>query len=227
MNKLKERANLKEWAKTFTCGLLPPASFFLSQAEHIEYFKSVSEEQLQKALDLLERTHETKEKFLNLLPAWLEGRIECIIKLEELANDIEMHHRNISIAQLPTSAFGIAGGILTITGLALSPVTFGTSLILTITGATVGGAVAVTGMATSANDIGIQVDCLKKAKACTQSHKDATTEMVETMNELLENFTVGIGYSVIKTIPIAAKPLYLLRKSGIAAAILVHLLGVL
>ena len=126
-------------------------------------------------------------EFLDYYPSWLKERESCIYEIEELAKDIDKHHRNISIAQLPTSAVGIVGGVLTITGLALIPVTFGASLGLTISGAVIGIGATATGITTSVTDISIQVNRVKKARSLIYKHKESTDKISEVVDELLKN----------------------------------------
>ena len=150
-------------------------------------FSSTSGEKLEKVLISLMRTNESVTKFRDQYLSWIEERESCINEIQELAEDIDKHHRNISIAQLPTSAVGVTGGVLTITGLALIPVTFGASLGLTISGTVLGAGAAVTGITTSVTDIGIQVDRLKKAKCIINEHAESTDEMSKIIKDLLDN----------------------------------------
>lgn len=50
------------------------------------------------------------QAFLNAYPSWEAERRECIKKINELADDIDFHHRNINIAQLPISLAGMHSG---------------------------------------------------------------------------------------------------------------------
>ena len=114
-------------------------------------------------------------------------RQHYIKEIRELADNVDFHHRNTNIAQLPASAFGITAGIFTITGIALIPVTFGASLGLTITGAVLGAGATVTGLANSATDIGVRINRSKRAKKCVNHHKESTEEMSNIIKEVLDD----------------------------------------
>ena len=69
-----------------------------------------------------------------------------IEEMEKTNNKLKEHHMNAKIARLTGSGVSIAGSLIAILGLGLSPVTFGTSL-----GFSIGGAVlAVAGGGTIA-----------------------------------------------------------------------------
>ncbi|KAL0153970.1 hypothetical protein M9458_050727, partial [Cirrhinus mrigala] len=60
--------------------------------------------------------------------------------LEELANSLETVHYNTTVGSLTGSVVGLAGGITSIVGLILTPLTLGASLV--VTGVGIGVAVA-------------------------------------------------------------------------------------
>ncbi|ELV09952.1 Apolipoprotein L3, partial [Tupaia chinensis] len=89
------------------------------------------------------------KRFLSEFPrvkADLEERIE---KLRALADKIDKVHRDCTISNLVTNTAGALSGILSILGLALAPVTAGTSLALSATGMGLGAVAAATGVSTS------------------------------------------------------------------------------
>ena len=185
-------AVLKEQNKVafVACGLIPGCETFLEiiGKEPYTLIKRQNEGQVQKTLKFLtsvDKADKHVQKFLSLYPAWVEEREKCIREILGLAYNIDFHHRNINIAQLPTCAIGIVGGVMTITGLALIPVTFGASLGLTIAGAIVGGGATVAGVANAGTDIGVRIHRTTKAKKCVDEHKKATQAMETTVNKLL------------------------------------------
>ena len=107
-----------------------------------------------------------------------------------LTDNIEFHHRNTNIAQILTSAIGMVAGILTITGLALIPFTFWTSLGLTILGAVIAASETVAGIANSAT---VRVHRAQKAKMCVDQHKKATEEIGEIIERLLNDCDTVAG----------------------------------
>lgn len=235
-------------SRSVRCGLSPVCDAVLKHKEK-KPSSSISQsklDKLEKIATSLRSTNESIDSFLDSYPSWANERLVCIIEINELANNITFHHRNISIAQLPTSVAGIGAGILTITGLALIPVTFGVSLGLTISGAAIGAGVTVTGMATSATDYGIQKNCKKKAEVCIEGHKSSTEEFFKLGLKLADDFgeveemsalkdcemqlvgeaiklsTLGVknaANALARTVPKASKALYLLNKGfGLVAS---------
>ncbi len=69
-----------------------------------------------------------------------------IEELSKIADSLDKHHKNANIAKLVGSGVGIAGGVVSVVGLALIPVTAGISVVV----AGVGAGVAALGGATAA-----------------------------------------------------------------------------
>uniref|UniRef100_A0A8C8VKL4 Apolipoprotein L3 n=1 Tax=Pelusios castaneus TaxID=367368 RepID=A0A8C8VKL4_9SAUR len=76
-------------------------------------------------------------------------------ELRKIADDIDEVHRGATIANITGGTVGIAGGITTIVGLALAPVTFGASLIVSLTGLGVSTLGGLTSAAATATDLGV------------------------------------------------------------------------
>ena len=85
---------------------------------------------------------------------WIATRKKTVRLLRETADEIQWHHRNVSVAKVGCSGLSVAGGILAIVGLALTPATFGASASLVIAGGVIGFAGGV------ASGGAIAVDCI-------------------------------------------------------------------
>ena len=176
--------------KILFCGLVPGGEVFLTTIgkQPLVVPKVQNEEKIQKAIKLLtasDKFNKYGEKLLTQYPEWKKEREDGIREIRDLADNIDFHHRNTNIAQVPASIAGLVGGALTITGLALIPVTFGASLSLTIAGAVVGTGAAVTGIATAGTDIGVRINRTTKAQECVKSQVQGTQEIQNTLNNLL------------------------------------------
>ena len=139
------------------------------------------------AVEIVKRLQECGEllkEFFSLYPSWKDERIQCIWDISNIADGIEKHHRNVNIVQLPTAGLGILSGVLCITGIALTPVTFGASLGLTIAGAAVGVGAAVTGAGATITDLVLTKKKTKEASDCFENHKKKTAELVELIQKL-------------------------------------------
>ncbi|KAG9468676.1 hypothetical protein GDO78_022183 [Eleutherodactylus coqui] len=87
---------------------------------------------------------------------------DCNEKLLEIAEDLDTFHRGATIASVTGSSVGLAGGITTIAGLALAPVTFGAPLIVSGIGVAAAVAGGVTGASPSiADSVNMKNKCRK------------------------------------------------------------------
>lgn len=131
----------------------------------------------------------TIQRFLQLYYEWRRNHQACIDEAEKLTNQIDTHHRNVNITHVGTSALGIFGGVASIVGLALIPVTFGASLGLTITGAVAGGVATASGSGASIADLVLRKKCRDKAKNAILEHEECAEEMRRIMHEVNDNAT--------------------------------------
>ena len=154
-----------------------------------------SEEEMRSTLeDLKIRRNFTKfsntiHRYLQVYPEWRRNHQACISEAKNLADEMDNHHRNVNGAHIFTSVFGIGGGVASIVGLALIPVTFRTSLGLTIAGAAVGGLATVGGSGASAADLYLRKKCLDKAKNAILKHEKCAEEMRKIIDEVNDNAT--------------------------------------
>ncbi|XP_053112308.1 apolipoprotein L2-like [Hemicordylus capensis] len=112
----------------------------------------------------------------------------CICCLRETADSIDKTHKDCTIANITASSAGASSGILTILGLSLAPVTAGASLILTITGASIGAAAAVTGISASISE---RVINSKKSERSRQ----LISKCEESLNKCKKSLAMLIGCS--------------------------------
>ena len=85
-------------------------------------------------------------KYQRALKIWIPLREQTIADVEIVTKDLIKHHRNVNVSRITGSAASIGGSIVAIVGFALTPVTLGVSLGLSIAGigvAVAGGATAV------------------------------------------------------------------------------------
>ncbi|KAG9463248.1 hypothetical protein GDO78_022131 [Eleutherodactylus coqui] len=94
-----------------------------------------------------------------------------------IANDLDILHREATIASITGSSFGIAGGITTLAGLALAPVTFGTSLIVTAIGVGVAAGGGIAGASASISNI------VNTKRKCSEAE-----DIVKTVDTKLKTF---------------------------------------
>ncbi|XP_051243752.1 uncharacterized protein LOC127356217 isoform X2 [Dicentrarchus labrax] len=124
--------------------------------------------------------------------------------LEESAVQLDRMNKGAKISSVAGSSVGAVGGVLSIVGLALIPVTAGVSLALTMTGVGLGVTSGVNSLVTTATEIGVNRTQQKKASEVFKSFM----EDVQTLQDCLEEVTkretnpidvaVGVGKVLCK-----------------------------
>ena len=127
---------------------------------------------------------------------------EAVRVLNEIADEIQREEDINRIGKLTYSSFGVVGGVLTIVGIALTPVTFGVSLALSIAGASTGATAGLADLIHGSVTIGIQITKLKQARKLLQKVYDemSTTEKkigklyssLELLKQIGESHILGI-----------------------------------
>uniref|UniRef100_A0A3B5KFV8 Apolipoprotein L n=1 Tax=Takifugu rubripes TaxID=31033 RepID=A0A3B5KFV8_TAKRU len=81
--------------------------------------------------------------------------LEFLDKLDESTGQMDNMHKGSRISSIAGSSVGAAGGVMSIVGLALSPVTAGLSLGLTIAGISLGVTSGVNSLVTTLTEVGV------------------------------------------------------------------------
>uniref|UniRef100_A0A3Q1JFS3 Uncharacterized protein n=1 Tax=Anabas testudineus TaxID=64144 RepID=A0A3Q1JFS3_ANATE len=131
--------------------------------------------------------------------------LQFLAELEENAVQLDKMNKGAKISSVAGSSVGGVGGVLSIVGLALIPVTAGVSLALTMTGIGLGVTSGVNSIVTTATEIGVNRKHQKKASEVFQSF----TEDVQTLQDCLEQVSnretskidvaLGVGKVLCKT----------------------------
>ncbi|XP_071323600.1 uncharacterized protein apol isoform X1 [Trachinotus anak] len=130
--------------------------------------------------------------------------LQFLNELEETAVQLDRMNKGAKISSVAGSSVGAVGGVLSIIGLALIPVTAGVSLALTMTGVGLGITSGVNSAVTTATEIGVNVTQQKKANEVfklfmedVQSLQDCLDEV--TKREISEiDVAVGVGKVLCK-----------------------------
>uniref|UniRef100_A0A8C5HT19 Si:ch73-233k15.2 n=1 Tax=Gouania willdenowi TaxID=441366 RepID=A0A8C5HT19_GOUWI len=145
----------------------------------VNVHKGLSEDYIQKMLDHINLLDEIRmdqhfrmvflfqqepgQHFVKTFTERQPRMLEFLQQLEETAVQLNRMHTGAKISSVAGSSVGLVGGVLSIVGLALIPVTFGASLVLTMTGAGLGIASGVNSVVTTATEIGVNKTQNKKA----------------------------------------------------------------
>lgn len=139
-------------------------------------------------IDPFREIKEYLHNFIDTVGDLIEKTGKCIIEMTTIADDLDKFHRGATIASVTGSSFGIAGGITTIVGLALAPVTLGISLIVSGVGIGVAVAGGVTGAGASiADTVNIKTKCKR-----VQEMIDQINVQMESLKETADNINLAI-----------------------------------
>uniref|UniRef100_A0A3B4VGB7 Apolipoprotein L n=1 Tax=Seriola dumerili TaxID=41447 RepID=A0A3B4VGB7_SERDU len=105
--------------------------------------------------------------------------------LGEIAVQLDRMNKGAKISSVAGSSVGAVGGVLSIIGLALIPVTAGVSLALTMTGVGLGITSGVNSVVTTATEVGVNVTQQKKASEVLKLFM----EDVQSLQDCLEEVT--------------------------------------
>ncbi|KAM6216471.1 apolipoprotein L2-like [Rhynchocyon petersi] len=124
-----------------------------------------------------------RQTFLSDFPQKEMELKECIRKLHALADKHEKIHKDCTISKVVATSTGIVSSILTITGMALAPVTAGISLGLTATGIGLGTAATITGVSASIVDLSSSLSAKAQANKLTPTDSDIEKEVLNAIGE--------------------------------------------
>lgn len=116
---------------------------------------------------------------------------DYLVELEEAAKKLNSMNKGAKISSVVGSSVGAVGGVLSIIGLALIPVTAGVSLGLTVTGIGLSVTSGVNGAVTTATEIGVNKKHQKKANEVFQVFMD-DVQSLQTCLEEVSSQTVDI-----------------------------------
>ncbi|XP_030623940.1 apolipoprotein L4-like [Chanos chanos] len=167
----------------------------------------MSDESIQKMVDHLKQLNQIRmdqdlritllfqgkaQNFTDLFNECHDTMLKCLSELEESAEKLDKMKKRASISRVTGGSVGVAGGILTIVGLALTPVTAGVSLALTLTGVSLGVTSGVNSVVTGITELAVNSRHGKNANAVSQKYM----EDVWTLQDFLEQVANGEGPAV-------------------------------
>lgn len=136
------------------------------------------------------------------------GMLQFLNELEENAVQLDRMNKGAKISSVAGSSVGAVGGVLSIVGLALIPVTAGVSLGLLIGGTALGITSGVNSLVTTATEIGINRKHQKKASEVFQSFMKDVQILQDCLDDVIKRETdkidvsVGVGKVLCKAVVI-------------------------
>ncbi|XP_033827743.1 uncharacterized protein LOC117375529 [Periophthalmus magnuspinnatus] len=121
-----------------------------------------------------------------------EPRMQQFLKeLEETAVQLDRMNMGARISSVTGSSVGAVGGILSIIGLALIPVTAGASLALTLTGVGLGVTSGVNSAVTTATEVGVNHTQQKRASETFQKFMEDVSNVQDCLLEVIQQTVDG------------------------------------
>ena len=108
-------------------------------------------------------------ELIKALKQWIIVREKTIQEIQEIIRKLKLHNRNINVSRITGSTVSVVGSAMAIAGFALAPVTFGTSIGLSVSGIFLAVAGGGTAAGASFTDMAIEksnVKCVQEQLAC-------------------------------------------------------------
>ncbi|XP_061080642.1 uncharacterized protein LOC133114958 [Conger conger] len=147
--------------------------------EHLTHLRSI---RLDRHFRMTYLFRGSAQRFIGLFSQRCSRMQQFLEALEEEAVQLDRMKMGASISSMAGSSVGLAGGIVSIVGLALAPVTAGASLALMLVGIGLGVTSGVNSLTTGITELSVNTHHGKKINEIFQSY----FEDVETMLECLE-----------------------------------------
>uniref|UniRef100_A0A8C8I318 Apolipoprotein L n=2 Tax=Oncorhynchus tshawytscha TaxID=74940 RepID=A0A8C8I318_ONCTS len=175
----------------------------------------VREESIQKMLDHLNQLSDIRmdqnlrltflfqgaaQRFIGQFSQCRPRMEQFLTDLEENAVQLDRMKLGAKISSVAGSSVGVAGGILTIVGLALTPVTGGVSLALTIAGASLGVTSGVNSITTGITEMKVNSIHEKKASEIFQSFMEDVESLQECLEDVARNMEPILGKSRVDVV---------------------------
>ena len=167
-----------------TAFLIPYLHRYREDADELHnYLNELKRVLVEEDQERLPKEQLDRRRFLNKFPRVKRQLEEFIGKFHELADKVEKVHKGCTISNVMAHSTGAVSSILTIVGLALTPVTMGASLVLLATGIGLGVAAGVTSVSTSI------IERVKRSSTETEASRMMSTVVKkwEVLLEVLNN----------------------------------------
>ncbi|XP_043957413.1 uncharacterized protein LOC122822632 [Gambusia affinis] len=133
--------------------------------------------------------------------------LQFLDEVEQCAVELDRMNKGAKISSVAGSSVGAAGGVLSIVGLALIPVTAGVSLGLTIAGVSMGVTSGANSLVTTLTEVGVNSTQQKKAnevfKSFTEDFQKVQDSLDKVMKQVnnLEPSKIDVLLGVVKSVP--------------------------
>uniref|UniRef100_A0A3B3CFD8 Apolipoprotein L n=1 Tax=Oryzias melastigma TaxID=30732 RepID=A0A3B3CFD8_ORYME len=174
--------------------------------DHINQLKDIQMDQNFRTVFLFQE--ESCSRFMKEFSERQPRMLQFLKELEENAVQLDRMNKGAKISSVAGSSVGAVGGVLSIVGLALSPVTAGASFALTMTGLGMGVTSGVNSLVTTATELGVNRKHQTKANEVFQSFMEDVTELQECLEEVSRQANTKLEPSDIELAVGVTKVLY-------------------
>ncbi|KAI4898419.1 hypothetical protein NFI96_029005, partial [Prochilodus magdalenae] len=145
-----------------------------------------------KLFGLMYLFDEEAQEFIDVYTGCRSRMLRFLSDLEETAVQLDKMKKGSSISTVVGSSVGAVGGILSIVGLALAPVTAGVSLTLTLTGFGLGVTSGVNGLVTGITEIAINKHQRERADYIFKNFEEDVQKVLDSLEQAASSQRPGI-----------------------------------
>ncbi|XP_036446440.1 apolipoprotein L3-like [Colossoma macropomum] len=138
--------------------------------------------------------------FIGLFNQRQSRMFQFLSDLEEAAVQLDRMKMGSNISTVAGSSVGIAGGVLSIVGLALAPVTAGVSLALTLTGVGLGVTSGVNGLVTGITEMAVNKHHGKNANNIFQKFMEDVEKILDCMEQVASSEGPAVDPQVMASV---------------------------
>ncbi|KAI2645787.1 Apolipoprotein L3 [Labeo rohita] len=153
----------------------------------LDHLKQLREIRMDEHTRLAYLFQEDAQKFTDVFGERRSRMWQLLSDLEDTAVHLDRMKKGASISTVVGSSVGIIGGVLSVLGVVLIPVTAGTSLGLTVAGAGLGGISGVNALVTDSTEMAVNSHHEHKAQSYLKSFKDDMIKIEDCLNELVNS----------------------------------------
>ncbi|XP_066498900.1 apolipoprotein L6-like [Hoplias malabaricus] len=177
---------------------LPPSRLSFRHRHITASIEQLSKIRMDKGFRLMFLFNGRPQDFIKTYRRCHSKMFQFLSDLEEPAVELDKMKKGSRISTVAGSSVGIAGGVLSIVGIALAPVTAGVSLALTLTGVGLGVTSGVNSLVTGITEIAVNRHHRNKAKNIFQNFMEHVQNVQDCLeqgsNQYLE---LSVNYSNI------------------------------
>ncbi|XP_024289403.1 uncharacterized protein LOC121847259 isoform X2 [Oncorhynchus tshawytscha] len=166
----------------------------------LQHLNQLSEIRMDQNLRLTFLFKEAAQRFIGQFSQRRPRMERFLTELEGNAMQLDRMKLGAKISSVAGSSVGAAGGILSIVGLALTPVTAGVSLALTIAGLSLGVTSGVNSLTTGITEMKVNSIHEKKASDIFQNFMEDVESLQECLEDVARNMEPILGQSTVNMV---------------------------